>query len=126
MAPDAHNYSRWKHFVAIAAGPAMNALLLGIAYLAFGNPQLWTFFHFETELAPIQMFCLANVFMLVGNLIPYEMQTPDGRIGSDGKQLLQALFGKAQFAYPTGGTMNSGDTVATSVDVTSKPGTDIQ
>jgi len=110
--PDMTRYKRWKHFVVIAAGPAMNGLLLAIAYGFFASQQLWSFSQFENQLIPIQMFCVANVSMLVGNLIPFEMQTPDGKIGSDGQQLLQILFGKPHITFPTSGTKNTGNTNA--------------
>jgi hypothetical protein len=70
---------RWKRLVIIAAGPAMNAAVVGIAALLDVPPTLF------------RDFAVVNALVLISNLLPLSQQTPLGPQANDGLALLRTF-----------------------------------
>jgi hypothetical protein len=70
---------RWKRLVIVAAGPSMNALMLG-----FGVPFL------PSNL--LRDFAVVNAFVLINNLLPFSQRTPLGPQANDGLALVRTLL----------------------------------
>jgi len=83
---------RWKHFLLVLAGPLANAALFALAIVALGPRPWWTGFAAK-EMAWWQVCAAANLIILVENLWPRRIQTALGQIPSDGRQLIECLFG---------------------------------
>ena len=89
-APKETAHYRSKRFALVIAGPLANVLLLLVLFL-IGGRATTDFGALVQHLAPIQMFFIANVLIVIENLWPKFHQTPLGKMPSDGKQLLQLL-----------------------------------
>ena len=70
---------RWKRFVIIAAGPAMNASMFGIVGLVALPSTL------------LRDFAIVNAFVLVSNLLPFSQRTPLGPQANDGLALVRTF-----------------------------------
>lgn len=75
----AHGF-RWKRFVIIAAGPAMNAVMFGIVALMNLPSSL------------LRDFAVVNAFVLINNLLPFSQRTPLGPQANDGLALVRTFF----------------------------------
>ena len=75
----AHGF-RWKRFVIIAAGPAMNALMLGVV----------SFMDLPSNL--LRDFAVVNAFVLISNLLPFSQRTPLGPQANDGLALVRTFL----------------------------------
>jgi hypothetical protein len=98
---------RWRYFCVVLAGPAVNALLLGIGLAVMPSTE----FHLLKELVTVPTerndmftndarlpvfffatFVFANLDLFVGNLLPFRVRMTDQIVESDGLQLLKLLF----------------------------------
>ena len=70
---------RWKRLVIIAAGPAMNAAVVGIVALLDVPSTLF------------RDFAVVNALVLFSNLLPFSQQTPLGPQANDGLALLRTF-----------------------------------
>jgi hypothetical protein len=82
---------RPRYFLAIAAGPLANLCILLIAW-KFAN---WRHFSLEKSIQTGTFVFLAQVLILIENLLPYRIQTALGRLTTDGLSLFQLLFSKS-------------------------------
>jgi hypothetical protein len=88
MTPKDTRWFRVKRFLAVLAGPAVNAgLALAVIFIWQGGLD-----RFEFDALPIgpRLFLLANAMVAITNLLPYQPKTGFA-LASDGKQLLQTL-----------------------------------
>ena len=85
------NRLRFRYFLAILAGPLVNALILGLTWKYVS----WRNFSLESTIQLPAFVVLAQIFILVENLVPYRLQTALGRLSTDGLSLFQLLFGKS-------------------------------
>jgi hypothetical protein len=70
---------RWRRLLIVAAGPATNALMLGV-----GVPFLpWNL---------LPDFAVVNAFVLINNLLPFSQRTPLGPQANDGLALVRTLL----------------------------------
>jgi hypothetical protein len=86
---------RWRTFLFIATGPAVNAALLGLALLMIGSTNLIPRGDMLRHILPWHALAAANVMLLLASLYPHTVSTPVGPHPSDGRLLLQALRGVA-------------------------------
>lgn len=89
---------RWRTFLFIMGGPAVNLALAGGALLARPAGEVWGFARLHEAVVPLQVFFYSNVVVLLANLWPQMIQTDLGKLASDGKQLFRAVFGRADDA----------------------------
>ena len=89
---------RWKTFLFIMGGPAVNLALAGGALLARPAGEVWGFARLHQAVVPLQVFFYSNVVVLLANLWPQMIQTDLGKLASDGKQLFRTAFGRADDA----------------------------
>ncbi len=82
---------RWKQFLFILAGPLANTALLALALAALGSQPWWI--GLSHGFAGWQIFAAANLLIVLTSLWPHEVQTALGPLPSDGRLLLQTLFG---------------------------------
>jgi len=78
---------RWKEFILVSAGLAVNAALALAAWFYIGPGGL-----FYPSGNAAKLFFWANVVVLVENLIPRAAETPYGNTFSDGWQIWHVLF----------------------------------
>jgi tetratricopeptide (TPR) repeat protein len=89
-APREKDHYRAKLFAFALAGPLANAILMIVAVAAMGG-SLTGFGTIVRQLAPLQMFFIANLLIVIENLWPRQITTSLGKRPSDGNQLLEAL-----------------------------------
>lgn len=94
---------RRRYFLAILAGPMMNASLLVAALLLTS----WRTFDFENRIEFAALIVLAQSVILVENLLPYRIQTALGTVPTDGRSLWQLLFSKAPDLFNSLGNLQS-------------------
>jgi hypothetical protein len=82
---------RFRYFLAILAGPLINAVILAIAW-SFVS---WRSFNIENSIQFAAFVVFAQVFILAENLLPYRIQTALGRLCTDGLSLSQLLVSKS-------------------------------
>jgi membrane-associated protease RseP (regulator of RpoE activity) len=90
LAPTDARRPRLKHFLIYAAGPGIEALLLGLIVLVTGVDTLLT----RTESVPViaaQALAVAIVMGLVTNLVPHTAETASGASPNDGLGMLLSL-----------------------------------
>jgi Tfp pilus assembly protein PilF len=80
--------SRWQNIGFVGAGLLVNVTVAAIAWCFIPSGRL---FNFHTSTVWRLLFW-ANVIVLGENLFPHHVQTPFGRLSSDGLQLWNALF----------------------------------
>jgi hypothetical protein len=82
-----NEYLRFRYFLTILAGPAINALMLAVAwrYASFHEFDLENSIHFAAITA------LMQAIILIENLLPYRTRTTAGRMGTDGLSLYQLI-----------------------------------
>lgn len=88
MLPKDTRWYRAKRFLAVLAGPAVNAVMaLAVVFIWQGNLS-----HFDFDALPVgaRLFLWANAWVALANLWPHEPKTGFA-LPSDGKQLLQLL-----------------------------------
>jgi len=88
MIPKDTRWFRPKRFLAVLAGPAMNAALaLAVVFIWQGNLS-----HFDFDALPVgaRVFLWANVWVALASLWPHQPKSGFA-LPSDGKQLLQLL-----------------------------------
>lgn len=90
VAPLEKYHYRTKLFAITLAGPLANAILM-LGSLAVMGGRLTGFGSIVRHLAPLQMFFIANLLIVIENLWPRQITTSFGKRPSDGKQLLEAL-----------------------------------
>ena len=89
-APLGKDHYRSKLFAFALAGPLANAVLMLGSLAALGG-SLTGFGSVVRQLAPLQVFFLANLLIVIENLWPKQVTTSFGKRPSDGKQLLETL-----------------------------------
>ena len=82
---------RWRYFLAIVAGPLTNVLILLVAW----KFAVWRDFKMETSIQLGALIVLVQALILIENLLPYRIQTPLGKIPTDGLSLCQLLASKS-------------------------------
>ena len=82
---------RVKYFLAILAGPLINAIILAIAW----DFVSWRNFSLENSIQLAAFIAFAQILILVENLLPYRIQTALGRLSTDGLSLFQLLVSKS-------------------------------
>ena len=82
---------RFKYFLAILAGPLINAVILAVAWKFVS----WRNFSLESSIQLAAFIAFAQMFILVDNLLPYRIQTALGRLSTDGLSLFQLLASKS-------------------------------
>jgi len=82
---------RLRYFLAILAGPLTNALILVVAW-KFAS---WRNFNLETTLQIGTFVALAQIAILLENLLPYRIQTALGKLCTDGLSLFQLIASKS-------------------------------
>lgn len=82
---------RFRYFLAILAGPFMNAIILVIAW----KFMVWRNFSLETSIQLPAFIVFAQFLILVENLLPYRIQTALGTLCTDGLSLFQLLMSKS-------------------------------
>jgi hypothetical protein len=82
---------RLKYFLAILAGPLINAVILAVAWKFVS----WRNFSLESSIPLVAFIAFAQMFILVENLLPYRIQTALGRLSTDGLSLFQLLASKS-------------------------------
>lgn len=82
---------RFKYFLAILAGPLINAVILAVAWKFVS----WRNFSLESSIQLAAFIAFAQMFILVENLLPYRIQTALGRLSTDGLSLFQLLASKS-------------------------------
>lgn len=95
--PDSKPNLRTRWFFMVLAGPAVNFVLASIAYFSFRS----TFdinFSFTNGLNPLGLFLLANLIVVIENLVPFRTTATQGACHSDGYQLISLLFGEGVLA----------------------------
>jgi len=93
--PKSKEWFKIKRFVFILAGPLTNLLLAAPVLMFIPTSELWNLGSMEHGVAVGRDFFYANLLMVLGNLWPYELNTPYGKIPSDGKALWKCLFFKS-------------------------------
>ncbi|HTV48235.1 MAG TPA: site-2 protease family protein [Phycisphaerae bacterium] len=83
--------SRFRYILAILAGPMANAIILVIA-LRFVT---WDNLNITTSIQLGEIIFFVQALILVGNLLPYRIQTARGKLCTDGLSLLQLLTSKS-------------------------------
>ncbi len=83
---------RWRQFLFVAGGPAVNLALASGALLAKPAGIVWDLTALGEGFVPLQIFFYANVVVLLVNLWPRMIQTDLGNLASDGKLLFRAVF----------------------------------
>jgi hypothetical protein len=78
---------RWKHLATVAAGPGINLLICGIAWVFLEPGTL-----FDRAGSVPKLLLVANLLVLAQSLFPYMAATPFGPIQTDGLQLWNLLF----------------------------------
>jgi hypothetical protein len=89
-APRTIDHYRVKRFAFALAGPFANVILM-LACLAAMGGSLTGFGGIVRHVAPLQMFFVANLWIVIVNLWPRRVTTSFGKMHSDGLQLLNAL-----------------------------------
>ncbi|HEU4390577.1 MAG TPA: site-2 protease family protein [Blastocatellia bacterium] len=90
FAPSTGSWVRSRIFVAILGGPLTNvAMMAACLWIA---PASFAFERFGKRWAPVTALVLANGWVLVTNLVPRRVNTPLGKIWSDGAQLVMTPF----------------------------------
>jgi hypothetical protein len=84
-------YSRLEHFIFILGGPLVNAVLATFAWILILPDSPWSFYQFTYSIEPLHMFFWANLVSLANALYPRNVNTAHGRMGNDGRQLLNIL-----------------------------------
>jgi hypothetical protein len=82
---------RPRYFLAILAGPLINAAVLGIAW----KYASWRSFSLETAIQFGVIVVLVQALILIENLLPYRIRTALGRQCTDGLTLFQLLASKS-------------------------------
>jgi hypothetical protein len=85
------NRLRFRYFLAVFAGPLINAVILAVAW----KFTSWRNFSFESSIQFAAFVAFAQIFILVENLLPYRIQTALGRLSTDGLSLFQLLLSKS-------------------------------
>jgi len=94
-APKSKRWFKLKRFVFILAGPLTNLSLAASVLMFIPASDLWNLGSIEHGVAAGTDFFYANLLMVLTNLWPYQLNTPYGKIASDGKALWQCLFFKS-------------------------------
>jgi hypothetical protein len=84
---DSKDQLRLRYFLAILAGPLVNAVIL-VAALKFAP---WGNFNLETAIQFWPFIVLAQALILIENLLPYRIQTALGQLTTDGLSLFRLL-----------------------------------
>jgi len=79
---------RWRHLATVAAGPGINLLICGIAWVFLEPGTL-----FDRAGSGPKLLLVANLLVLAQSLFPYVAATPFGPLQTDGLQLWNLLFG---------------------------------
>jgi hypothetical protein len=82
---------RFRYFLAILAGPLVNAIILAIAWRFIS----WRGFSLETSLQPAVFIAFAQIVILIENLSPYRIQSALGKLQTDGLSLLELVTSKS-------------------------------
>ena len=82
---------RFRYFLAILAGPLINAMIL----IAAWKFVAWRNFSIENSIQLPAFIVFAQAFILIENLLPYRIQTALGRLCTDGLSLFQLLASKS-------------------------------
>ena len=82
---------RFRYFLAILAGPFINAVILSASW-GFVS---WRSFSLENSVQLAAFVVLAQIFILVENLLPYRIITALGTLCTDGLSLFQLLLSKS-------------------------------
>ena len=90
--PRGRRFFRFKQFVVVAAGPAVNGLLVAGALLLGRDLEGGGIVEGPR---PALALLVANTVLLVGNLIPLRAASPAGVVPNDGLALLKLPFTKA-------------------------------
>lgn len=109
MAPKEREGVRWKYALSIIGGPAVNFVLVLVVYAvaprpfwpptadSFSeNPGRFFFELFGTQLLPVQLIVITNLYVMAYNLWPHLLRRPYGIIPSDGLALWRAMFMKEE------------------------------
>jgi len=96
-APREKDHYRAKLFTFALAGPLANAILAVVSVAAMGG-SLTGFGSIVRQLAPLQMFFIANLLIVIENLWPRRVATSFGERPSDGLQLWEALKADSNWA----------------------------
>ena len=84
LADGADRATRREQFIFVAGGPAVNLLAAMLAWGVMSQKGL------SASLSVmVTLFLLANLCVLLGNLLPYRAQTPFGRLATDGLLLIE-------------------------------------
>lgn len=86
---------RWRQFLFVMGGPAVNLGLIGVALFAKPAGTVWDFAALREGFVPLQVFFYANMVVLLVNLWPRMIQTDVGPLASDGKLLFRAVFSRS-------------------------------
>ncbi len=82
---------RLRYFLAILAGPLANAIILTVAWQFVS----WRNLDFEKSIQFWAIIFFMQVFILIGNLLPYRTRTAAGSIPTDGLSLFQLAVSKS-------------------------------
>lgn len=85
--PSAAMAVRWKQFLFVAGGPAVNISAATVGWLVIGRQAL-----FDETRTPGEILFWANLIVLVENLIPWRVQTVWGPMQTDGLLLWNIIF----------------------------------
>jgi tetratricopeptide (TPR) repeat protein len=86
LLPGSKSWTRLRYWSAIAAGPAVTAAILSLAF-TWAEP-----YDFGIDVAPLQMLALANAVLLLSVLVPLRFSGALGLQATDGWQLLALTF----------------------------------
>jgi hypothetical protein len=82
---------RSRYFLAILAGPLINAIILCITWRFVS----WQNFSFENSIQLAAFIFIAQALLLWESLLPYRIQTALGFLSTDGLSLLELVFSKS-------------------------------
>lgn len=89
--PNGARWLRLRWFLFALAGPAANFLVGVLVALFSGQRPSWNL-NIGGTVDPVRLFMLANLLVVIENLVPFAVSTSHGRQASDGLALFQLLF----------------------------------
>ena len=84
------NFAQWKWVLYISGGLLVNLIFVIICLIVLGGA------YWRVEPTLITALLYANAFVILENIIPYTIATPEGILQSDGKLLVDALRGSTK------------------------------